>query len=113
MCERPWPLKQARALVCINMLHISPWTAGQALLAGAGRILPAGAPLVLYGPFLADDRPTAPSNTRFDADLRARNPAWGLRRLETVTTEAAGHGLCLESVVEMPANNLAVVLRRR
>lgn len=110
--RQPWPLEQADALVCINMLHIAPWEAGLALLAGAGRLLPAAAPLVVYGPFLAENRPTAPSNARFDADLRRRNPAWGLRDLDQVVSQAGRQGLTLEAVVEMPANNLSVVLRR-
>lgn len=110
--REPWPLQQADALVCINMLHIAPWEAGLALLAGAGRLLPRGAPLCLYGPFLGGGALVAPSNARFDADLRRRNPAWGLRDLDQVVAQARCHGLTLDAVTEMPANNLSVVLRR-
>ncbi|HEX8238466.1 MAG TPA: DUF938 domain-containing protein [Allosphingosinicella sp.] len=108
-----WPVAVAEAMLCINMVHISPWSATLGLLRGAGRLLAAGAPLVLYGPYRRDRMPTAPSNEAFDESLRARNPEWGLRRLEGVEAEARGHGLRLERVVEMPANNLTLVFRRR
>ena len=107
-----WPVARADAVVCINMIHIAPWEAALGLFRGAARLLPAGGPLTLYGPFLRDGRHTAPSNAAFDADLRARNPAWGVRDLSVVETTAAGCGLRLAEVVEMPANNLSVVLRR-
>jgi len=101
------------AMLAVNLIHIAPWEAAEGLLRGAGALLPAGGPLVLYGPYRRASHPTAPSNEAFDADLRRRDPRWGLRRLEEVTALAAGHGLALERVVEMPANNLTVVLRRR
>lgn len=107
-----WPIAKADALVCINMIHIAPWSACEGLMAGAGRILLPGAPLVLYGPFRRAAVPTAPTNEAFDASLRARNPAWGLRDLETVTALAAGLGLRFDRRVEMPANNLSVIYRR-
>lgn len=107
-----WPVTQADAIVCINMIHISPWASTQGLLAGAQRLLPPGGVLYLYGPYRRADMPTAPSNEAFDADLKRRNPAWGLRLLEDVATLAGTHGLILERVVEMPANNLSVVFRR-
>lgn len=100
-------LPAAEATLCINMIHIAPWAAGQALLAKAP-----GALLVLYGPFLRAGVPTAPSNLAFDEDLRARDPAWGLRRLEEVAQEAARHGWGRPVVTEMPANNLLVGFRR-
>jgi Protein of unknown function (DUF938). len=108
---RNWPLDRADAVVCINMIHIAPWAAGLGLLDGAARLLPAGAPLLLYGPFMRDGRHTAPSNAAFDDNLKARNPAWGVRDLGEV--ERAAAGFTLAEVVEMPANNLTVVLRRR
>lgn len=108
-----WPIIQADAIVCINMVHISPWCATEGLMLGAGRVLPSAAPLVLYGPFLRADAPLAPSNAAFDADLKARDPRWGLRELEAVCDVARGQGFDREAVTEMPANNLAVVLRRR
>lgn len=106
-----WPVAEAAALLCINMVHISPWAATLGLMAGAARLLPPGAPLYLYGPFTRENVPTAPSNQAFDANLRARDPRWGLRALEAVT--AAATGFTLDRVVEMPANNLSVVYRRR
>jgi hypothetical protein len=108
----PWPVERADALLCINMVHISPWPATVGLLRGAARLLPAGAPLILYGPYRRAGVPTAPSNEAFDASLRARDPEWGLRRLEAVEAEARRNGLHLERVAEMPANNLTVVFRR-
>jgi hypothetical protein len=107
-----WPVEHADAVVCINMVHISPWTATEGLMAGAGRILPSGAPLCLYGPYLEADVETAPSNLAFDADLRRRNPAWGLRELDRVKALAASHGLTFAERVAMPANNLCLLFRR-
>lgn len=106
-----WPVSEADAVVCINMLHISPWEATLGLMTGAGRVLARGAPLILYGPFLRDDVPTAPSNLAFDESLRARDPAWGIRSIAAVA--AAGTGFTLERAIEMPANNLMLVFRRR
>ena len=80
---------------------------------GAGRLLAAGAPLVLYGPFRRGDRPLEPSNAAFDQDLRRRDARWGLRELDLVSACAAAQGFAREAVVEMPANNLAVVFRKR
>jgi hypothetical protein len=107
-----WPVASADAILCVNMVHISPWAATAGLMRGAGRVLAAGAPLVLYGPYRRAAVPTAPSNEAFDESLKARNPEWGLRDLEAVEAEAEGQGLRLERVVEMPANNLTIVLRR-
>ncbi|QCO15273.1 DUF938 domain-containing protein [Azospirillum brasilense] len=106
-----WPVEAADAVVCINMIHIAPWEAALGLFAGAARLLPMGGPLLLYGPFTRGGRHSAPSNAAFDADLKARNPAWGVRDLDAV--EGAAAGFALAEVVEMPANNLTVVLRRR
>lgn len=107
-----WPVARAQAVVNINMIHISPWAATQGLMAGASRVLPPGGVLFLYGPYLEDGVETAASNLAFDASLKARNPAWGLRRLEDVSALAALHGLTLEERVAMPANNLSLVLRK-
>lgn len=107
-----WPIARADAVLCINMIHISPWAATLGLMAGAARILPAGAPLILYGPYVRAEVETVASNRAFDADLRMRNPAWGLRDLADVTAVAADAGLVRETVIEMPANNLMVVFRR-
>ena len=110
--REPWPVESADAIICINMIHIAPWAATQALAAGAARRLPPGGVLYLYGPYRRRDHPTAPSNEAFDANLRERNPSWGLRSLETVQQLCASHALALEEIVEMPANNLSVVFRR-
>lgn len=108
----PWPTSTFDAVVCINMIHIAPWEACLALLDGASRVLEAGSVLFLYGPFRREGHPTAPSNEAFDRDLRARDPRWGVRSLETVAAEAQARGFSLEEVVPMPANNLSVVFRR-
>ena len=107
-----WPIDRADAILCVNMVHISPWTATEGLMCGAGRLLPAGGPLILYGPYRRAGVPTAPSNEAFDESLKARNPDWGLRLLEDVAAEAAANGLALERVVEMPANNVILVFRK-
>jgi hypothetical protein len=107
-----WPVDAVDAILCINMVHISPWSATQGLMRGAGRLLPAGAPLILYGPYRRADVPTAPSNEGFDASLKARNPAWGLRDLEAVQEDAARQGLRFERLYDMPANNLTLVFRK-
>ncbi len=107
-----WPLDRADAVVNINMSHISPWSATEGLITGTARLLGAGAILFLYGPFLERDVETAPSNFAFDRDLRARDPDWGLRRLEDIVPLAARHGLVLAERVAMPANNLVLVFRR-
>jgi SAM-dependent methyltransferase len=107
-----WPVERAEAVVCINMIHITPWAASEGLMAGAQRTLQAGGVLYLYGPYRVDGRHTAPSNQDFDAQLRAQNPLWGIRDLADVTALAARHGLSLIETVPMPANNLSVVFRR-
>lgn len=107
-----WSVERAHAILCVNMVHISPWAATEGLMRGAGRLLGAGAPLILYGPYRRAGVPTAASNEAFDESLRARNPQWGLRSLEAVAEEAERHGLRLERVVEMPANNITAVFRR-
>jgi SAM-dependent methyltransferase len=108
----PWPIQQADAVVCINMTHIAPWEATTHLMAGAGHLLSPGGVLVLYGPYRRDGRHTAPSNEAFDEQLRAANPAWGVRDLEAVTALAEKHGFALDLLVEMPANNLTLAFRR-
>jgi SAM-dependent methyltransferase len=107
-----WPTDRADALLNINMVHISPWTSALGLIAGAARLLAPGGPLVLYGPWLKADIPAAPSNLEFDADLRARDPEWGLRRVEDFAKAAASAGLELAETRTMPANNLMLLLRR-
>jgi hypothetical protein len=94
------------------MIHIAPWAACEGLIAGTARVLSSGGTLYLYGPYMIGGRHTAPTNAAFDADLRARNSAWGIRDLDAVTALAEKCGLALVGTVEMPVNNLSVVLRR-
>ena len=108
-----WPMSQADAVLCINMVHISPVAATEGLVAGAARLLAAGAPFILYGPYLEADVETAPSNLAFDLDLKARNPEWGLRSVEWLDALAAAHGFARTRRVAMPANNLTLVYRKR
>ncbi|MBN9438398.1 DUF938 domain-containing protein [Bosea sp. (in: a-proteobacteria)] len=108
-----WPLARADAVICINMIHISPWAATQGLIAEAARLLPPGGPLYLYGPYRQSGVPLAPSNAAFDESLRGRDPRWGLRELDTVAALAAAAGFGPPEVTAMPANNLSVVFRKR
>jgi cyclopropane fatty-acyl-phospholipid synthase-like methyltransferase len=108
----PWPVAQADAVVCINMIHISPWAATLALMRGAAQVLPADGVLFLYGPYRRGGAHTADSNAAFDANLRGRNPAWGIRDLEAVADAAKAEGFGAPAVVPMPANNFSVIFRR-
>jgi len=108
-----WPVERADAILCVNMVHISPWEATLGLMKGAGAVLPPGGLLYLYGPYLRENVETAPSNLAFDASLKARDPQWGLRRVEDVIAAAEGEGLVLRRLLEMPANNLSLIFRRR
>lgn len=110
--KRPWPVSAADAVVCINVIHISPWEATLALMAGAGMILPPGGVLVTYGPYTRDGAHTSPSNEAFDESLQARNPLWGVRDIDKVAQVAGNEGLTLAEVVHMPANNLTLVWRK-
>jgi len=107
-----WPVERADAVVCINMIHIAPWPAADALLAGASRVLPTGGVLYLYGPYRIDGGHTAESNREFDGWLRRQNSAWGVRDLDEVADLAARHGLVLTQTIAMPANNLSVIFHR-
>lgn len=113
--DEVWPFADASidAIININMIHISPWRATLGLMRHAGRVLKRGAPLVTYGAYLRKGVVTAPSNVEFDASLRARNPEWGVRNLEDVEKAANDGGIFVEEVVEMPANNLCVMFRKR
>lgn len=108
----PWPVAEAEAIVCINMIHIAPWEACLGLMRGAGALLRPGAPLYLYGAMRVGGQLTAASNVEFDASLRSRDPAWGVRDLEAVAAAARAEGLELERTVVMPANNLSLIFRR-
>jgi cyclopropane fatty-acyl-phospholipid synthase-like methyltransferase len=110
VADANWPA--ADAVVCINMIHIAPWAACLGLLRGAAHVLPAGGPLVLYGPFSIDGDFTASSNADFDQSLRQTNPEWGVRELREVERAAEDTGLVLDGVVPRPANNHMIVFRR-
>lgn len=107
-----WPVDRADGILCINMLHIAPWSAAIGLMRGAGRLLPPGGPLYLYGPYREDAVPLAPGNAAFDASLKERNALWGLREVSDVEMLARDNGLILERRTEMPANNLSLIFRR-
>ena len=108
----PWPLQTADAVVCINMIHVAPWSATLALLEGAKALLPTQHVLFLYGPYRRFGQHTSRSNEQFDSDLRAHDPEWGVRDLEAVSEAAASSGFVLAEVVEMPANNFSVIFKR-
>ena len=110
--QAAWPVEQADAVLCSNMIHIAPWQAAIGLIAGAGRLLSAEGLLYLYGPYRRGGRHTAQSNDAFDRDLRQRNPAWGVRDLEDVAACANENGFSAPEIVEMPANNLSLIFRR-
>jgi len=110
--QSSWPITSADGIICINMVHISPWDATVGLIRGAAAILPPGSPLYLYGPYKRKGFATAPSNEAFDRNLRDRNPTWGLRDLEAVAAIAQSVGFSVPTVTEMPANNLSVMFRR-
>ncbi len=110
--EDDWSIDAADAILCINMVHISPWSATEGLLKGAARILQSNAPLYLYGPYRRAGVETAPSNVDFDEWLKTTDPAFGLRDLEAVAACALHYGFRRPAVVEMPAHNLSVIFRR-
>lgn len=106
-----WPIDRADAVLNINMVHISPWASALGLLDGASRLLPPGRPLILYGPWLSDRIETADSNLAFDAELKSRDPEWGLRKVEVFAAEAEVRGLEMAAQRVMPANNLMLLFR--
>lgn len=110
-----WPGVPERvdAIFCANMIHIAPWACCGGLMQGAARHLAPHGLLLTYGPYFEAAQPPAPSNVAFDAGLRARDPAWGIRRLDDVEREAARAGLALRERVAMPANNLLLVWGRQ
>ena len=110
--QPPWPIASANGIICINMIHVSPWKATVGLMRGAGEILPPAAPLYLYGPYKRQNIPTAASNKAFDQSVRDYEPTWGLRDLEAVAAMAQSAGFSEPVITEMPANNLSVVFRR-
>lgn len=111
--DASWPLARAEAVICINMIHIAPWSAAQGLIGGAARILSPGGVLYLYGPLKRGGAHTAPSNAAFDESLKSQNSAWGVRDLEDVAALAQGAGFDAPEIVPMAANNLSLVFRAR
>lgn len=109
----PWPVAHADAVVNINMIHIAPWSAAEALFQGAARLLPAAGVLYLYGPFKRGGQHTSPSNERFDERLRGEDARWGVRDLDELAVLAASVGFEPAEIVTMPANNLSLVYRRK
>jgi hypothetical protein len=111
--EFPWQIGSAAAVVCLNMIHIAPWSAAEGLIRGAETVLSQGGILFLYGPYLRIGVQTSPSNVAFDSELRSRNPEWGLRNIEEVTRCALLHSFGQPEIHEMPANNLSIIFRKR
>ncbi len=107
-----WPLGRADAILCCNMVHISPWAAAVGLFEGAARLLDTGAPLILYGPYFERDVEAAPSNLQFDLGLRSRDERWGIRYMEDVDQLASQTDFTRSARHEMPANNLMLIYRR-
>ena len=113
VAKLPWPLEAADAVLAINLIHVAPWSATQALFQGAKALLSTGHVLFLYGPYRRFGHHTSESNAQFDLDLRAQDPEWGLRDMEAVSDVAAGAGFVLAETVEMRANNFSLVFKRR
>ncbi len=107
-----WDVERADAVLCINMVHISPLAASHGLVREAARLLAPGAPLILYGPYLEQGVDTVASNVAFDLSLKSRDPSWGLRHLTWLDELASEHGFARTRRVEMPANNLLLVYRK-
>jgi hypothetical protein len=101
------------AVICVNMIHISPWSAAEALFAGASRRLVDGGVLYLYGPYKRGGAHTAPSNDAFDQQLRSRDPEWGVRDMEAAIALGASVGFACDEPIAMPANNFSLVFRKR
>lgn len=107
-----WDVPQPAAILCINMVHISPWESSIGLFEKAGKLLDPGAPFYLYGPYLRDDVETAPSNMDFERSLKSRNLRWGLRDVADMDALATRTGFVRESLIEMPANNISLIYRK-
>ncbi|MBI05297.1 MAG: SAM-dependent methyltransferase [Pelagibacteraceae bacterium] len=106
------PIESADAIICINVIHISPWDTTEGLMRNASNLLPSGGPLYMYGPFRIDGKHTAHSNEVFDRSLKDQNETWGVRDLEAVIAEGQKNGLAFVEQVEMPANNQSLVFQR-
>lgn len=110
--DLPWTFLRADAILCVNMIHISPWEATTALMQGAGDILPVGGVLITYGPYTIEGAQTAPSNATFEKWLKDKDPRYGIRDIADVTAEANRNGLALEKTIPMPANNFSLIFRK-
>jgi SAM-dependent methyltransferase len=110
--KHPWPIAKADALLNINMIHISPWEATEALFEGAAHVLGVGSALITYGPYRLHGAHTAPSNAAFDQSLRSRNARWGVRDIDALSELAGRTGFVLRERVDMPANNMTLVWTR-
>jgi hypothetical protein len=110
--EQPWPVSSAAAVICLNMIHIAPWSAGQALIRGARATLGSGGTLFLYGPFRRNGQHTSTSNEAFDRQLQSQDPQWGVRNLEDVVRFAKANDFGAPEIQEMPANNLSVIFHK-
>jgi hypothetical protein len=108
-----WPVEEANAVYVCNMTHIAPWEATLGLLEGASRVLSAGGPLAVYGPFMRGGEHNSEGNAKFDVSLKERDASWGLRDIDVIEEEAKARGLVLDRVVEMPANNRTLILIKR
>lgn len=112
LTAQPWPISGVDAMLCINVIHISPWEATLGLMAGAAALLPVGGVMVTYGPYRRDGVHTSPSNEAFDASLRVRHPSWGVQDIGDVAEAASHAGLALDEIVTMPANNFSLIWRK-
>lgn len=108
-----WDVQDVAAILCINMVHISPWESSIGLFDKAGKLLAPGAPFYLYGPYLREDVETAPGNLAFERSLKSRNLRWGLRDVADMDALATRNGFARESLTEMPANNISLVYRKQ
>ncbi len=113
VCDPIWPIVTADAVVCINMIHISPWAATLALFEGARRLMPNAGIVMTYGPYSIDGDCLAESNVAFDQSLRARNSSWGIRDVAQLEEVAGEWGFKLAETLRMPANNLTLIFQRR
>ena len=111
--QRVWPIEEADAVLCINMIHVAPFQSTEGLFEGASRLLAAGTPLITYGPYRLHGEHTAASNEAFDRSLRERDPSWGVRDVDELAEVASRTGFVLGEKFAMPANNMTLIWTRR
>ncbi len=107
-----WDVNAPAAILCINMIHISPWEATIGLFRKAQHLLQPGAPLYLYGPYFRDDVPPAQGNLDFERSLKSRNLQWGIRDVADMDALATKTGFERHDLIEMPANNISLIYRK-